>query len=169
MAGGAEAIELLYWERNVGCRNALCDGDGQPRHRSRLVTGAFRASLRLMVYRIDEDELVQALDRRVLATLPGTARTWSIRDHLDYLHSLELAALPREAVLAAIVESANDALYQFSDDVSEDAREPYNGCAAIHGDLLRVRFGRVPRSNPDAGDLADELDPIPIDDILIED
>jgi hypothetical protein len=70
--------------------------------------------------------------------------------------------------LAALVESANDALYQFSDGVSEDAREPYNGCITIDGDLLRVRFGRVPRSSPDAGYLAAELEPIPIGDIIID-
>jgi hypothetical protein len=118
--------------------------------------------------RIDEAELAQALDRRVLVTLPGSARTWSISDHFDYLHSLELSGVSRDAVLAALVESANDALYQFSDGVSEDAREPYNGCVTIDGDLLRVRFGRVPRSSPDAGDLAPELEPISISTILIE-
>jgi hypothetical protein len=58
---------------------------------------------------------------------------------------------------------------KYSDGVSEDAREPYNGCATIDGDLLRLHFGRLPRSNPDAGYLAPELDPIPISDILIED
>jgi hypothetical protein len=57
---------------------------------------------------------------------------------------------------------------QFSDDVSEDAREPYNGCVTFDGDLLRVRFGPVPRSSPDAGDLAAGLEPIPISDILID-
>ena len=82
-----------------------------------------------MPFRIDEAELVQALDRRVLATLPGSARTWSITDHFDYLHSLELADRSRDAVLAALVESANDALYQFSDGVSEDAREPTTGAS----------------------------------------
>lgn len=119
-------------------------------------------------FRIDEAELVQALDRRILATLPGSAQTWSISDHLDYLHSASRAAVSRDAALAALVESANGGLYQFSDSVSEDAREPYNGCVTIDGDLLRVRFGRVPRSSPDAGDLAPELEPIPIGDILIE-
>jgi hypothetical protein len=34
-------------------------------------------------------------------------------------------------------------------------------------DLLRVPLGRLPRSSPDAGYLADELDPIPIDDIVV--
>jgi hypothetical protein len=121
-----------------------------------------------MPFRIDEAELVQALDRRILVTLPGSARTWSISDHLDYLHSRELRDLSRDAVLAALVESANDALYQFGDDVSEDAREPYNGCVTIDGDLLRVHFGRVPRSSPDARYLAPELEPIPIGGILIE-
>jgi hypothetical protein len=121
-----------------------------------------------MPFRIDETELVQALDRRVLVTLPGSVRTWSISDHLDYLHSVELSDLSRDAALIALVESANDALYQFSDGVSEDAREPYNGCVTIDGDVLRVRFGRVLRSNPDAGYLADELEPIPISDIIIE-
>lgn len=121
-----------------------------------------------MPFRIDEAELAWALDRRVLTTLPGSARTWSISDHFDYLHSVARASLSRDVALAALVESANDALSQFSDDVSEDAREPYNGCVTLDGRLLRVRFGRVPRSSPDAGDLAPELEPIPIGDILIE-
>jgi hypothetical protein len=127
-------------------------------------------------FRIDEAELVQALDRRVLPTLPTEwpgdggypVRSSSVSGHFDYLHSLELAAVPRDMALAALVESANEALAQFSDGVSEDAREPYNGCVTIDGDLLHVRFGRVPRSDPDAGHLAPELEPIPISEILIE-
>jgi hypothetical protein len=130
--------------------------------------GGVRGNFRRMAFRIDEAELVRALDRRILVTLPGSARTCSISDHLDYLHSRELRDLSRDAVLLALVESANDALYQFSDGVSEDAREPYNGCVTIDGDLLRVRFGPVPRAKPDAGYLADELEPIPIGDILVE-
>jgi hypothetical protein len=121
-----------------------------------------------VAFRIDEAELLRALDQRVLAKLPGSARTWSISDHLDYLHSVERAALSRDAALAALAESANDALYQFSDGVSEDAREPYNGSVTIDSDLLRVRFGRVPRSSPDAGYVAPELEPIPIGDIIVE-
>jgi hypothetical protein len=81
---------------------------------------------------------------------------------------VERAFLSRDAALAALLKSANDALYQFSDDVSEDAREPYSGCVTIDGDLLRVRFGRVPTAKPDAGYLADELEPIRIADFLIE-
>jgi hypothetical protein len=119
-------------------------------------------------YRIDQAEFVQALDRRVLVRLPGSPRTWSISDHLDFLYSRELSDLSRNAALAAVVEYANEAIVQFSETVSEDAREPYNGCLAIDGDLLRVRFGRVPKSSPDAGYLAPELEPIPIGDILIE-
>ena len=42
------------------------------------------------------------------------------------------------------------------------------GCVTIDGDLLRIRFGRVPRSNPDAGYVAPELEPIAIGDIVIE-
>jgi hypothetical protein len=120
-----------------------------------------------MGFRIDEAELVLALDRRILVRLPGSARTWSISEHLDYLNSRELGELSRETALAAIVEYANEAIVQFSDSVSEDAREPYNGCVTIDGDLLRLRFGRVPRSSPDAGYLAPELEPIPIGDIII--
>jgi hypothetical protein len=92
---------------------------------------------------------------------------------VEHQRSLRLPPLPGECPslarcrLTALVESANDALYQFSDAVSEDAREPYNGCVTIDGDLLRVRFGRVPRSSPDDGALAPELEPIPIGDILI--
>jgi hypothetical protein len=130
-----------------------------------------------MAFRIDEAELVQALDRRVLPTLPTAwpggdawpARAASVSDHFGYLHSLTLTGLDRDTALTTLVESANDALGQYSDGVSEDAREPYNGCVTIDGDLLRVRFGRVARTNPDDGDLAPELEPIPIRDILIED
>jgi len=129
-----------------------------------------------MAYRIDEAALVEALDRRILPTLPiewpgndqYPIRSSSVSDHFDYLHSLELDRLPRDDVLTALVESANDALAQYSDGVSEDAREPYNGCVTIDGDLLRVRFGRVPRSSPDAWHVAPELEPISIGDILIE-
>jgi hypothetical protein len=53
-----------------------------------------------MPFRIDEAELVQALDRRILALLPGSARTWSIRDHLDYLHSVEHAFHSRDTAVA---------------------------------------------------------------------
>ena len=119
---------------------------------------------------------MQALDRRVLPTLPtewpgGDAwpvRSGSVSDHFEYVEVLELGNLPRDVALAVVVEYANQALGQFSDGVSEDAREPYNGCVTIDGDLLRVRFGRVPRSSPDAGELAPEREPIPISDILIE-
>ncbi len=121
-----------------------------------------------MPFRIDEAELVQALDRRVLVTLPGSARTWTISDHFDYLEVWGLANLPKDVALAELAMYANQALGQFSDSVSEDAREPYNGCVTIDGGLLRVRFGRVPRTNPDDGDLAPELEPISIGDILIE-
>jgi hypothetical protein len=127
-------------------------------------------------YRIDEAELVQALDRRVLPTLPtewpeGDAwpvRSTSVSDHFEYLDVLELHDLTRDAAIAAAVEAANIALLGFSDGVSEDAREPHNGSVSIDGDLLRVRFGRVPRTNPDDGDLAPELEPIAISGILIE-
>ncbi|MGH3426144.1 MAG: hypothetical protein ACRDQZ_00975 [Mycobacteriales bacterium] len=129
-----------------------------------------------MSFRIDEAGLVQALDRRIQPTLPTKwpggdgwqVRSASVSDHFSYLHSLELDGLQPHVALAALVESANDALMQYSDGVSEDAREPYTGIVTIDGDLLRVRFGRVPRSNPDDDDLAPELDPIPISDIIIE-
>lgn len=127
-------------------------------------------------FRLDEAELVQALDRRVLPTLPTEwpggdawpARSTSVSDHFDYLHSLTLTGLERDVALAALEDSANEALVQFSDGVGEDAREPYSGCVTVDGELLRVRFGRVPRSNPDDGSLAPELEPIPLSDILIE-
>jgi hypothetical protein len=129
-----------------------------------------------MAFRIDEAALVQALDRRVLPTLPtewpgGDAwpvRSTSVSDHFEYLDVLELHDLTRDAAITAAVEAANIALVGFSDGVSEDAREPYSGSVTIDGDLLRVRFGRVPRTNPDDGDLAPEREPIPIGDILIE-
>jgi hypothetical protein len=55
-----------------------------------------------------------------------------------------------------------------SDAVSKRRPERYNGCVTIDGDLLRVRLGRVPRTHSDDGDLAPQLEPIPISDILVE-
>jgi hypothetical protein len=137
---------------------------------------ASRSKVLRVRFGIDEAELVQALDRCVLPTLPTewpgsdawSARSTSVSDHFEYLDVLELHDLTRDAAIDAAVEAANIALFGFSDGVSEDAREPYNGIVTIAGDLLRVRFGRVPRSNPDPGDLAPELEPIPISDILVE-
>ena len=129
-----------------------------------------------MGYRIDEDELARALDMRVLPTLPTEwpggdawpARSFSVGEHLDYLHSLNAAGMERNLALTLLVDSVNDALGQYSDGVGEDAREPYSGCASIDGDVLRIRFGRVPRSSPDDGVLAPELESIPLGDIIVE-
>ena len=46
--------------------------------------------------------------------------------------------------------------------VSEDACEPYGGWVEADGDVLRVRYGRVPFSHPDDGRRAPELPPIPL-------
>jgi hypothetical protein len=127
-----------------------------------------------MPFRIDEAELVQALDRRVLSALPtewptpGAERSPSVSDHFDYVEMVELGSMPRHVAVALVVEHANNALAGFSGGVSEDAREPYGGVVTIEGDLLRVRFGRLPHSHPDARYLADELEPIPIRDIIID-
>jgi hypothetical protein len=125
-------------------------------------------------FRIDDAALAQALDRRIHPTLPTEwpgndecpVCSSSVSDHLDYLHSRELGDLSRNAVLAALVESANAALYQFSDGVSEDAREPYNGCVTLGGDLRGVRVGGVPRSDPDVGTSCPEPETITIAEIL---
>jgi hypothetical protein len=55
---------------------------------------------------------------------------------------------------------------QFSDGVSEDAREPYAGMVTIDRDVLRIRFGRLPRHDPEARWLAAELEPIPLEEII---
>jgi hypothetical protein len=56
-----------------------------------------------------------------------------------------------------LVDWVNEALSQYSGGVSEDAREPYGGWVTIDGDVFRVRFGRLPRADPDRAWLAPEL------------
>jgi hypothetical protein len=111
------------------------------------------------------------LDERVGATLPATwpsptdwpVRSSSIGEHLPWGgDTAELEKLPRDVAISFLVEWVSEALGQYSDGVSEDAREPYGGCITIDGDVLRVRFGRLPRAQPDAGWFAPELAPIPI-------
>ncbi|HET7170930.1 MAG TPA: hypothetical protein VFI18_04780 [Gaiellales bacterium] len=57
---------------------------------------------------------------------------------------------------------SGEAFYQYTDGISEDAREPFGGFVTIDGDVLRVRFGRLPRHDADRAYLAPEVEPIPI-------
>ncbi len=50
-----------------------------------------------------------------------------------------LEVLPRDVAVAFLVEWLNEALAQYSDGVSEDAREPYGGLVTIDGAVLRLR------------------------------
>jgi hypothetical protein len=103
--------------------------------------------------RIAVDALVRALDERV-----GD----SISRHLDLAALSGLRALPRDVALAGLIDAINEAIAADRDEVSKQAREPYNGVATIDGELVRLRLGPVPRSAPDRGWLAPELQPIPI-------
>jgi hypothetical protein len=118
-----------------------------------------------MSYHIAHLHLANALDARI-----EQATGWNgIEDYLGRGERwVGVEAMPRDVALAILVDNANDAVSQLADTMSEEHREPNNGCITIDGDLLRVRFGSVPRSNPDAGYLAPELEPIPIRDIIIE-
>ncbi|MDX6520365.1 MAG: hypothetical protein QOF08_970 [Gaiellales bacterium] len=89
----------------------------------------------------------------------------AVSSHLSRAGLLALNGLPPDVALHSLVEHANEAISQFSDGVSEDAREPYGGVVTIDGGVLRVRFGRLPRDQPDAGWLAAEREPIPLEEI----
>ena len=121
---------------------------------------------------IDEAAFVAMLDERIQPALPdglpteSAVRSPSISDHFEYVDVLALGELPRDVAVAMLVMHANHALYGFSDGLSEDAGEPWGGFVTIDGDMLRVRFGQLPRRDPDAGYLADELAPIPISSVV---
>jgi len=118
-----------------------------------------------MGFHIDHVAFADALDGRIeqatgwtgVAEYLGRGDRW-----------IGIDVVPRDVAVAIVADNANYAIGQLADEISEDHREPYNGCVTIDGDLLRLRFGLVPRSNPDAGYLAPELEPIPIGDIIIE-
>jgi hypothetical protein len=119
--------------------------------------------------KIDMAALVKALDARVASALPAEWPTdWSVRSSSVAIHfpwngdASHLEDLPADVAVHFLVDWVNEAFYQFTDGVSEDAREPYGGFMTIDGDLLRVRFGRIPRRDADAAYLAPECDPIPI-------
>jgi hypothetical protein len=122
---------------------------------------------------IDIAALVEALDACAAKAMPKTwptewsARSTSVGDHLPWGGDGSLLAqYPRDVAIHFVVGWANEALYQFSDGVSEDAQEPYGGFVTVDGDLLRVRFGRIPRGDADAAYLAPECDPIPIETVV---
>ena len=126
---------------------------------------------------IDNEALTRLLDERIAATLPTFWPTkgwaWDVRSpsvghHWPVgVHFLD--ELPRRQAIEALVESINEALAGYSRGVSEDACEPYGGWVEADGDVLRVRFGRVPFSHPDDGRRAPELPPIPLSAFVTED
>ena len=119
---------------------------------------------------IDNEALTRLLDERIAATLPTSWPTkgwaWDVRSpsvghHWPVgVHFLD--ELPLDQAIEALVESINEAITGYSSGVSEDACEPYNGFVEADGDVLRVRFGRVPFSHPGDGRRAAELPPIPL-------
>ena len=123
--------------------------------------------------RIDLAALIEKLDERVARELPSPEptdlrpRSQSVGRHLPWGgDSSHLEKLPRDVAISFLVQWANEALSKYSDVLSEDAREPYGGCVTIDGAVLRVRFGRLPRGDPDRAWLAPELEPIPIGEIV---
>lgn len=126
---------------------------------------------------IDNEALTRLLDERFAATLPTSWPTkgwaWDVRSpsvghHWPVgVHFLD--ELPRDQAIEALVESINEALAGYSGGVSEDACEPYGGWVEADGDVLRVRYGRVPFSHPDDGRRAPELPPIPLSAFVTED
>lgn len=125
-----------------------------------------------MTVRVDAGALVRLLDERLGTALPETwpgrwgARSSSIGSQFLVADLRRLTGMPLDLALHFLVEYANEAIYQYSDGVSEDTHEPYNGMVSIDGDVLRVRFGRLPRSRPDEAYSAPELEPIPISQII---
>jgi hypothetical protein len=125
--------------------------------------------------RIDLPGLIEKLDERVVRELPDSwptdfrVRSQSVGHHLPWgVDPSHLEKLPRDVAVSFLVDWANEALSQYSDGVSEDAREPYGGCVTIDGDMLRVRFGRLPRGDPDRAWLAPEVEPIPIGEVVTD-
>jgi hypothetical protein len=123
--------------------------------------------------RIDLPGLAEKLDERVGRALTSSWPTdWHVRSssvgkHLPWGSDASyLEKLPRDVAISFLVDWANEALSQYSDALSEDAREPYGGFVTIDGDVFRVRFGRVPRGDPDRAWLAPELEPIAIADVV---
>ncbi len=92
----------------------------------------------------------------------------SISAEFELLAVLSATQLSREEAARLAVDRANEAIAGLSDACSEDVRESYGGCAWLDADGLRMRFGPLPRAFPDAGDLADELDPIPLRDVIVD-
>jgi hypothetical protein len=123
---------------------------------------------------IDNEALTRLLDERIAATLPTFWPTkgwaWDVRspsvgNHWPVgVHFLD--ELPLEQAIEALVESINEALVGYSKGVSEDACEPYGGWVEADGDVLRVRYGRVPFSHPDDGRRAPEVSPIPLSEFV---
>jgi hypothetical protein len=126
-----------------------------------------------MSVRIDLPRLIEKLDERVARELPSSwptdfrVRSESVGRHLPWAgDASQLEKLPRDVAISFLVDWLNEALSQYADGVSENAREPYGGFVTIDGDMLRVRFGRLPRCDPDRAWLAPELEPIPISEVV---
>jgi hypothetical protein len=123
--------------------------------------------------KFDMQAFVEALDVRAAGAMPTdwptewSARSTSVANHIPWnADASHLEHLPLDVAIHFLVDWVNEAFSQFTDGVSEDAHEPYGGFMTIDGDLLRVRFGRIPRGDPDAAYLAPECDPIPIASIV---
>ena len=89
------------------------------------------------------DTFLAAFDRRVNGALP---QSWPT-----------LSAVRSSAVSSHFSGADPLALNEFPIDVA---------LHYIDRDVLRVRFGRLPRHDPDAGWLVAELEPIPLEEII---
>jgi len=96
--------------------------------------------------RIDLSALVEKLDERIARELPTPwppgwqVHSKSVGDHLPWGGDASgLEKLPRDVAISFLT---------------------------IAGDVFRVRFGRLPRGDPDRAWLAHELEPIPISEVV---
>ena len=125
--------------------------------------------------RIDLSALIEKLDERVARELPESwptdvhVRSPSVGIHLPWGSDASyLEKLPRDVAISFLVDWVNEALAEYSDGLSEDAREPYGGCITFDCEVFRVRFGRLPRADPDRPWLAPEVEPIPIGEVVTD-
>ena len=115
---------------------------------------------------VDETRFVCELEKRVRE---ATYDEWpvarppaehSLHDAYALLGALRWSEVAPGAAVKVLAERANEALWSYSEAVSEDAQEPFGGEVFAEGGVFEVRFGRLPRGTPDARGLARRLDPI---------